>query len=72
MLKNVDYDVLETISIISKSLYRYESYLKDADEFKCDTCRDLWLQFKATREKELAALLKELKAHIDTGMLSSD
>ena len=32
----------------------------------------MWQQFRATREKELASLLKELKTHIDTGMLSTD
>jgi len=72
MLKNVDYDIMETITVISKSLYRYETYLQDVDKIKCDDCRKLWLEFKATREKELASLLRELKAHVDMGMLSSD
>ncbi|MDD5167776.1 MAG: hypothetical protein PHN75_03085 [Syntrophales bacterium] len=72
MLKDVDYDIIETITVISKSLYRYETYLEDTDKFKCDECRKMWLQFKSTREKELATLLKELKAHVDSGMFSSD
>jgi len=71
MLKDVDYDILETITIISKGLYRYESYLQDADKLKCDGCRKLWMQLKDTREKELAVLLEELKEHLDSGMLSS-
>ena len=39
MLKDIDYDLLETITIISKSLYRYEAYLRDADKIKCDQMR---------------------------------
>jgi hypothetical protein len=68
MLHNVNYNLIETISIISRSLYRYDTYIKDAAG--CASCQDLWSQFKAQREKELALLLKELKAHIDGGTLS--
>ena len=30
MLKNVSYNLLETITIVSKSLYRYDTYTLDA------------------------------------------
>lgn len=68
MLDNINYNLIETISIISKSLYRYETYFKDAAD--CNSCQEMWTKIKETREKELSMLLKELKAHIEAGKLS--
>lgn len=67
MLKNVTYNLLETITIVSKSLYRYDTYIHDAENSK--SSRDLWATFKTQREKELSMLLTELKKQIDSGML---
>ncbi|MBW2634797.1 MAG: hypothetical protein JRE14_11860 [Deltaproteobacteria bacterium] len=68
MLKNVNYNLLETITIVSKSLYRYDTYMHDAKNSK--PSRELWATFKEQREKELSMLLKELKNQIDSGMLA--
>jgi hypothetical protein len=68
MLKNVNYNLLETITIVSKSLYRYDTYIHDAENSK--SSRELWTTFKAQRDKELSMLLKELKNQIDSGMLA--
>ena len=68
MLKNVSYNLLETITIVSKSLYRYDTYIHDAENSK--SSRELWTTFKAQRDKELSMLLKELKNQIDSGMLA--
>ena len=68
MLKNVTYNLLETITIVSKSLYRYDTYLHDAENSA--SSRELWTTIKAQREKELSMLLKELKNQIDSGMLA--
>ncbi|HAR94725.1 MAG TPA: hypothetical protein DCR97_01995 [Deltaproteobacteria bacterium] len=68
MLKNINYNILETITLISKSLYRYESYIKDAAD--CKACQELWSMFKEQREKELTMLLTELKRHMDEGLIS--
>ncbi len=67
MLENINYNLLETISIISRSLYRYDTYMKDASE--CKSCQITWEKLKEAREKELLMLLKELKVHIDLGEL---
>lgn len=67
MLKNVSYNLLETITIVSKSLYRYDTYIHDAGNSK--SSQELWTKFKSQREKELSMLLKELKNQIDSGML---
>ena len=68
MLKNVSYNLLETITIVSKSLYRYDTYIHDAENSK--SSRELWATFKVQREKELGMLLKELKNQIDSGLLA--
>jgi len=68
MLKNVNYNLLETITVVSKSLYRYGTYIHDAENSK--SSRELWSAFKVQREKELSKLLKELKNQIDSGMLT--
>ena len=68
MLKDASYNLLETITIVSKSLYRYDTYIHDAQN--SESSRKLWPIFKAQREKELAMLLKELKNQIDSGMLT--
>lgn len=68
MLENMNYNLIETVAIISKSLYRYETYIKDAAE--CKACQELWSKFEEQRKKELSMVLKEIKAHIDGGTLS--
>lgn len=68
MLENVNYNLIETISIISQSLHRYETYIKDASE--CKSCQEIWSKFKEQREKELSMLLREFRAHIDAGKIS--
>jgi hypothetical protein len=44
--------------------------MKDAEV--CASCKEIWLKLMEQREKELTMLLKELKAHIDSGKLSFD
>jgi hypothetical protein len=70
MLNNINYNILQTITIISRSLYRYEQYIKDAEN--CEGCQELWSKIKKQRENELSMLLRELKNHIDGGMISFD
>lgn len=70
MLKNDNYNILQTITIISRSLYRYEQYIRDAEN--CERCQELWSKFRKQREDELSLLLGELKKHIDGGMISFD
>jgi hypothetical protein len=65
MLENINYNLMETITIISKSLYRYDNYMIDASE--CKSCQEIWSEIRANRQKELKMILKELKAHVDSG-----
>lgn len=65
MLKNINYNLMESITIISKSLYRYNTYIKDASE--CESCQKIWSEIRANRQKELKMMLRELKAHVEEG-----
>ena len=67
MLENINYNLIETISIISKSLYRYDAYIKDAAG--CASCQSIWAKFKAHRESELSMMIKELKEHTSSGRI---
>lgn len=67
MLDDVNYDLMETITIISKSLYRYERYAKDAREADCRSCREIWRKIAEQRERELEMLLHELRDHMKAG-----
>lgn len=72
MLSNVNYDLMETITIISKSLHRYENYVRDAKEADCRSCQEIWRRIAEQREKELQMLLEELRQHIKAGKLSPE
>ena len=70
MLENLNYNLMETITIISRSLHRYEDYAKDASDSDCRSCKEIWRKIAERRETELEMLLRELKAHVDGGKLS--
>ena len=69
MLENHDYNLLETITVIARSIYRYDTYMKDLDKVKCESCRRMWQEFHQQRQKELEMLLKELHNHVESGMM---
>ncbi|GAB4274001.1 MAG: hypothetical protein Kow0092_29360 [Deferrisomatales bacterium] len=72
MLDNSNYDLMETITIISKSLYRYEKYAQDAKEADCRSCQEIWRKIAEQREQELAMLLNELREHMKAGKFTRE
>lgn len=67
MLKDHQYNLIETISVISKSLHRYDTYMEDAGD--CEPCKDTWKKIRDNRENELSMLVKELEEHVQKGEL---
>jgi hypothetical protein len=61
---------METITIISKSLYRYDTYMKDSAD--CKPCQEMWTRIKNHREEELKMLLRELKSEVEKGNFSPE
>ena len=44
MLKNATYNLMETASVISKGLHRYETFVRDSGE--CGHCKEIWNQYQ--------------------------
>jgi hypothetical protein len=63
MLKNKDYDLVQTIAVKSKGLNRYSTFMKDAEA--CPGCRNLWQRLKEQDENQVAMLVDELKSHVE-------
>jgi hypothetical protein len=53
MLKNSTYNLMETATVISKGLHRYDQFIKDAGD--CQQCR----------ETQLQKLVPHMKQHLE-------
>jgi hypothetical protein len=63
MLKNATYNLIETASVISKGLHRYDTFQKDA--MGCQQCQQLWNHMKQADEEELARIVGHMKQHLE-------
>jgi hypothetical protein len=62
MLKNQTYDLMETASVLSKGLHRYDTFKKDAAH--CPQCQEIWTYMKNRDEEELKRVVDHLAHHI--------
>jgi hypothetical protein len=63
MLNNATYNLMETASIISKGLHRYDTFRKDAEG--CQQCQQIWNHLKQADEEQLKRLTTHMKDHLD-------
>jgi hypothetical protein len=63
MLKNATYNLMETASVISKGLHRYDQFMKDAKD--CPDCQQVWTMMKQHDEQQLDRVVEHLKEHFD-------
>jgi hypothetical protein len=63
MLKNPTYNLMETASVLSKGLYRYDQFKKDAGG--CQPCQQIWDMMRQHDEKQLDELLQHMRQHLD-------
>lgn len=63
MLKNATYNLMESASVVSKGLFRYDQFQKDSGE--CQHCQQIWRAMKQHDEKQLEQLVEHLKQHLD-------
>jgi hypothetical protein len=68
MLKNANYNLTEEINEKSKSVWRYDQYLKDAQDPDCEHCRNMWKQLKEQDEKQIQMLKDEIKNHVKSNI----
>lgn len=62
MLKNATYDLMETATVLSKGLHRYDTFEKDSKQ--CPECQQVWAYMRRTDEEQLSRLLNHLKVHV--------
>ena len=62
MLKNATYDLMETITVLSKGLHRYDTFAKDSAN--CPQCQQVWTYMRKTDEDQLQRLVAHLKEHL--------
>jgi hypothetical protein len=63
MLKNATYDLMETASVLSKGLHRYEAFERDSKH--CPECQQIWSYMRRTDEEQLRRLVAHLKDHFE-------
>lgn len=63
MLNNATYDLMETATVLSKGLHRYETFHKDARG--CVHCQQIWTYMKQTDEEQLQRVVEHLKRHFE-------
>ncbi len=63
MLSNASYDLMETASIISRGLHRYDKFIEDAKD--CPSCRQIWNHMKQADEEQLRKIIPHLREHLD-------
>ncbi len=62
MLKDATYNLMETASVMSKGLHRYETFLKDSGD--CQQCKEIWNHMKRTDEELLQRIIPHMKQHL--------
>jgi len=63
MLTNATYNLMETAAVLSKGLYRYEIFKKDAQS--CQPCQQIWDEMRKADEEQLALLVSHMREHLD-------
>jgi hypothetical protein len=62
MLKNATYNLMETATVISKGLYRYDTFKKDAQG--CQHCQQIWEQMQRSDEESLSQVVPHIHEHL--------
>jgi hypothetical protein len=63
MLTNTTYNLMETAAVLSKGLYRYEGFKKDAQD--CQRCQRIWDEMRKADEEQLTLLVSHMREHLD-------
>jgi hypothetical protein len=62
MLKNATYNLMETASVISKGLHRYDTFAKDGQG--CQQCQEIWQQMKQADQEQLRRIVQHMTHHL--------
>lgn len=67
MLKDHNHDLVKQLSELSSSLWRINTYKKNAKESKCKHCEKLWGEVKSRLEVASDMLVEEITRHVREG-----
>jgi hypothetical protein len=63
MLKDATYNLMETASVTSKGLHRYNTFLEDSAD--CQHCKEIWNHMKRSDEELLQKLVGHMRQHLE-------
>jgi hypothetical protein len=63
MLTDATYNLMETITVLSKGLHRYDTFKKDSKD--CQQCAQIWDYMRKADDEQLKRLATHLKQHMD-------
>lgn len=63
MLKDSTYDLMETATVISKGLHRYDTFKKDAQG--CQQCQQIWDFMRKSDDEQLQRIVRHLTEHME-------
>lgn len=66
MLENYNHDLIHQLSETLDSLWRYEEYMKNAQQ--CQHCQEVWRRCRELSEEMVEILTEEIKNHINQGL----
>jgi hypothetical protein len=71
MLRNADYNLMEEIVQLSKALYRFDTFVRDAESDGCSGCVELWNRMKERNSEDMQMFLGHFREHMERGMMQS-
>jgi len=63
MLKDSTYDLMETATVISKGLHRYDTFKRDSHG--CQHCQQIWDHMRQADEELLQRIVRHLSEHME-------
>jgi hypothetical protein len=66
-MKNHNYNLITELSEQLRGLWRFEQYIKDAQESGCQECARIWQELRDGKMNLVERLRKEVENHVRAG-----
>lgn len=66
-MKNHNYNLVTELSEQLRGLWRFEQYIKDAQDSGCQECARIWQELKDDKTNLVERLRKEVENHVRAG-----
>jgi hypothetical protein len=64
-MEDANHDLIHQLSEKLDSQWRYDDYIKNAAEYGCEDCIELWQALKENEAEQIELLKQELIRHIE-------